>query len=227
MVMRTIQAERLVSQVAIFDPDWQDPDPTSHMWKSWVLPDEDISHLVAEKYLLPAGCQVSYDMIWARWDMRAVHENQPVISDIETSDNLIDQDFIAEAVSCSERSPDWWRNVGAVMVSANGNKIAVACNTHMPNEYDTYIFGDPSLNRDAGQVGKSCAIHAEASVITLCAKHGHALKGSKIYVSTFPCEGCARLIVSSGITEVYFSHGYSSLNAQEVLRANGVRMIHL
>lgn len=226
MTMRMIASEHMVERVDIFRPE-EHVTPSSFAGRDWVLPDEDISHLVAEKYLLPAGCDVVYEMIWARWDMTAVHKMQPVISDVEISTDEFDVKFLRKVHAYAEHSPDWWRRVGAAAVSKDGKLLATACNTHLPNEYETYIFGDPSLNRDAGQEGKSCALHAEDAVITQCARYGLAVEGGKMYVSTFPCESCARKIGFSGIRTVYFCDGYSSLNAQEVLRSRGVRIVQV
>ncbi|MFY9493418.1 MAG: deaminase [Minisyncoccia bacterium] len=229
LVARMIFSERLVRQVRVFIPGWKDhhPNLSSPIWKSWILPDEDVSHLFAEKYLSPAGCSFTFEMIWARYDMEAVTRNQPVIPDFEISSSEFDQELMKRAIEISERSPDWWRTIGALAVSPDGRVLAVACNTHLPNEYETYIFGDPGLNRDAGKAGKYTSIHAEEAVITRCARHGLALEGSHLYVTTFPCERCARQVAQAGVSRVFFRDGFSSLNAQDVLRVNNVKIIQV
>lgn len=223
MVARLILNEGLAQRVSFFNPKQFKADSQ----KVWFMPDEDISHLLAEKYFSQFGCEIRYEMIWSRWDMRAVQAVQPVISDIEVSFDTLDLSFLHEIKDFADRGPDWWRRVGAAAVSAQGTRLVIARNTHMPNEYETYIFGDPSINRDAGQLGKSCVLHAEQAVISECARFGYALEGGKILVSTFPCELCAREIAFSGIREVYFLEGYSSLNAQETLRSRGIRIVRV
>ncbi len=194
----------------------------------FVLPDEDVSHLFADKYLYPADCKATFEMIWARYDMTAVIRDQPVIPDVEVSCSDFDARFMDRALRLSKKSPDWWRQIGAVAVSSDGEFVAAAHNTHMPNEYETYIFGDPGLNRDAGQPGKYTALHAEAAVVARCARFKEfSLSGASLYVTTFPCEGCAHLIVASGITKVFFREGFSSLNAQDTLRTHGVEIVQL
>ena len=230
MVARMISLEGLVRLARIFIPGWEDcsPDPSSLVWRTWVLPDEDISHIFAEKYLMPEGCHTSFEMIWARYDMLAVTRNQPVIPDVEISFSEFDQDLMKMAVEISKRSPDWWRTIGALAVLWNGQIIPAFCNSHMPNEYETYIFGDPGINRDAGQEGKYTSMHAEEAVITHCSRHlGLALDGAHLYVTTFPCEKCARQIVRAGVTRLYFKDGFSSLNAQDDLRVGGVKIIQV
>jgi dCMP deaminase len=229
MVAKMIEAAGVVQSVMLFDPEDDDPqlNHSSGIWHNWIVADEDISRLVSEKYLVPANCSVVYESIWARWDMQAVHQSQPVIADVDISADEFDVDIMKKLRILSDQSPDWWRRVAAGIVNADGRVIATAYNTHMPNEYETYIFGDPALNRDAGEKGKSCVIHAEQAAIIDCARLGFALLGAKIYVTTFPCEMCAREIAHSGIREVYFAEGYSSLNAQEVLRSRGVRIVQV
>ncbi len=226
-MLRMISSLNLVRKVRIFNPLFPGLDSSPHAEECIILPDEDISHLLAEKYLLPAECNVAYEMIWARWDMTAILQNQPVIPHVEISTDQFDVEFLSELKKFSGRSPDWWRRVAAAAISRDGKVLATACNTHMPNEYETYIFGDPSINRDAGQMGKSCVIHAEQSVIIKCARYGHALEGATLYVTTFPCEMCAREISASGVHTVYFSEGFSSLNAQEVFKTHGVKLIQV
>jgi dCMP deaminase len=227
IVLRTIEAERLVRAVWPFGSEISDVDLSSDTWNHWVLPDEDISHLVADKYLVPAGCKVTYEMIWARWDMKAVFSEQPVMPDVEISVDELDREFINRAQVASERSPDWWRRVGAFVADADGNPLAIAYNTHMPNEYETYIFSDPAINRDAGQAGKSIALHAEDGAITDCARYGRAVDGGKIYVTTFPCKPCAGKIVRSGIRTVYFREGYSTLDAISDFHTHGVKVVQV
>lgn len=228
LLARAINGLGLMRDASVFAPHFgSEVDPRTPAWKNWILPDEDISHLLAEKYLVPAGCNVKYEMIWARWDMSAVISEQPVLPDMDISLEEFDREVLRDAGKLAQHSPDWWRQVGAVAFAMEGNRLAAAFNTHMPNEYETYIFGDPSTNRDAGKKGKSCALHAEAAVIAECARSGLRLCCGKIYVTTFPCEGCAAMIAATEISTVYFSEGYSSLNAQDIFRARGIKMVQV
>jgi len=230
MIARFLEQEKAalgLRRVWIFAPEWQEPDLRSVVWKRWVAADEDISHLVAEKHLLPAGCDVSFEMTWARYDMQAVLARQEPIPDAEITSDELALVILKDLQTLSERSPDWWRRVAAAAVNRQGRKLAVAYNMHMPNEYETYAFGDPAINREAGQTGKSCACHAEMGVIAECARQGYVLDGGKIYVTTFPCEVCAGIIARAGVKEVYFLEGYSSLNALDVFRTSKVKLIQV
>lgn len=51
-------------------------------------------------------------------------------------------------------------------------------------------------------------VHAEMHAISQAVVSGRSLKGSTLYSTTFPCHGCARHIISSGISEVVFIEPY-------------------
>jgi cytidine deaminase len=51
-------------------------------------------------------------------------------------------------------------------------------------------------------------VHAEMAAITDAARRGVSVGGAELYTSTFPCHECARHIVSSGITKVYYIEPY-------------------
>ncbi len=224
----SIRFNGLIREVAIFNPENWDPRLAKDSgWKDWVLPDEDISHEVAERYLKPIGASCLFEEIWARWDMTAVQKMQPVIPDVIVSESEFDQVRMRLAECRKTDSPDWWRQIGAVLFDAGGEPISSACNLHMPNEYETYIFGDPRLNVDAGQIGKYTSLHAEKAVIVLAARLGRPTNGGSMYVTVFPCEDCAREIAFAGISKVFFREGYSALNAREVFRSWGVEVVQV
>ncbi|GFO59105.1 deoxycytidylate deaminase [Geomonas silvestris] len=52
------------------------------------------------------------------------------------------------------------------------------------------------------------AVHAEMDAITSAARKGVSLREGTIYVTTFPCHNCAKHIVSSGLTTVYYVEPY-------------------
>jgi deoxycytidylate deaminase len=149
-----------------------------------------------------------------------------VVPNVRISSLEFDQNYMQRAVTVSGKSPDWWRQVGAVLV-CNDGFVVTACNIHMQTEYEVYMFGDPRSNYERGQLGKYTALHAEQGVITACAASPHSTQGSSLYVTTFPCENCAREIAACGVARVFFREGYSALNAQEVLQSRGIEIIQV
>jgi len=53
------------------------------------------------------------------------------------------------------------------------------------------------------------AVHAEAAAICDAARRGVSISAASMYVTTFPCHLCARLIVAAGITRVVFIEPYT------------------
>lgn len=189
-----------------------------------ILPSEDISMLFSEEVLWPLGVKrTNFEYIWARWDMTAVKKQSPILSDVEISSDRVDILRIELAKNISGMSPDWWRCVGAA-VFREDQILASSYNEHFPTEYEAGAKGDPRSNVDAGQIGHYLSLHAEKGVIAECAKRGLSTRDSSIYVTIFPCEDCARMIVASGMSELFFLEGYSVLNAQEVLKNRGVKI---
>src|SRR5690606_10170342 len=127
----------------------------------------------------------------------------------------------------ANKSSDWWRRVGAAIVK-DGGILVSAYNKHLPTEHTPYVNGDPRNAFSKGvNIELSSAIHAEALAISEMAKKGIPLEGTSMYVSTFPCPVCAKLIASSGIKKVYYYEGYSMLDGEDVLRSKGVEIIRV
>lgn len=51
-------------------------------------------------------------------------------------------------------------------------------------------------------------VHAEANCIAFAAKHGVSTGGGTMYSTHSPCHECAKLIVSAGIVEFYYTTEY-------------------
>lgn len=56
----------------------------------------------------------------------------------------------------------------------------------------------------------SLALHAEQNAILYAIKNGSKLDGATLYTTLSPCISCARIILSSGIKEVYFQKSYAA-----------------
>jgi dCMP deaminase len=132
---------------------------------------------------------------------------------------------MSRATEAGARSPDWWRQVGAVAVR-DGEILDVAHNEHRPTAYTPYVDGDPRNDFQRGvRTDLSTAIHAEALLVARAAATGRSLAGADLYVSTFPCPPCARLIAESGFRRVYFAGPYAVLDGDAILRSAGVDLI--
>jgi dCMP deaminase len=137
----------------------------------------------------------------------------------------VDKDLLRAALGEAGRSSDWWRQVGAVAVR-DGVVLDVTHNEHRPTEYSPYVNGDPRNDFRRGvHLELSTAIHAEALLVARAARQGRSLHGADLYVSTFPCPGCARLIAEAGFRRCLFAGPYAVLDGEQVLRAAGVVLV--
>ncbi|WP_410219639.1 deoxycytidylate deaminase [Pedobacter sp.] len=56
----------------------------------------------------------------------------------------------------------------------------------------------------------SLALHAEENAILYAVKNGSKIEGATLYTTLSPCIACARLILSSGISQVYYRDSYAA-----------------
>ena len=190
-----------------------------------VLPDEDITRNLAAVHQLRDGRELVFDKTFLRWDRDWSQAHRPVGFDGEVAVGDLPPRMLARARELAGHSSDWWRQVGAI--AARGDRVlAVAWNHHQPSEYAPYIDGDPRDSFSRGVRGDlSTAMHAEASIVAQAAREGFSLSGADLFVTTFPCPACARLVAEAGFRRCYFAGPYSVLDGDEVLRAAGVELL--
>ena len=62
-------------------------------------------------------------------------------------------------------------------------------------------------------------LHAEQNAISFAVKNGINLTGADIYVTTFPCHDCLKLIKACGIYKIYYKDSYDREMNSESERA--------
>ena len=134
-----------------------------------------------------------------------------------------DEYFMGVAILAAQRSKDPNTQVGACIVS-NDNKILSIGYNGMPLNCSDDDF---TWERDTADDNKYFyTVHSELNAILNY--RGGSLEGSKIYVTLFPCNECAKAIIQAGIkTIIYKEDKYSdspSVRASKrMLNAAGVR----
>src|SRR6056297_989952 len=115
---------------------------------SIIMPNEDISLWVADKYL--SNAEIIFDNVFLRWDKnRSVLEKTPDYDRAASNDGFIGE-IMKKLDDTASRSPDWWRQVAAAVV--RGRVIENnAYNMHHPTPFSLYALGDPRSNFDAGE----------------------------------------------------------------------------
>lgn len=187
-----------------------------------IMPDEEITHALAARYALT---DVTFERTFLRWDRGWSQPRRPVGYDGTVASDALSQRLIGEVTEAARHSSDWWRQVGAAVVR-DGTVLDVAYNRHQPTEYAPYLHGDPRNDFSRGvRTDLSTATHAEAALVGRAARDGTALAGADLYVSTFPCPACARLIAESGIRRCFFAGPYAVLDGEDILRAAAVELI--
>lgn len=74
-----------------------------------------------------------------------------------------------------------------------------------------------------GKFSNDNELHAEQNAILFAAKNGIATAGSTLYVTVSPCIHCAKVIVTAGITRVFFKILYDrSQEGIVFLQKNGI-----
>lgn len=192
----------------------------------FVLPSEDISEAVAEEYLDEAvnTGRVNYSPIFLRWDKKTATETKIPSFEQEVTVDEAAQKLFAAAYEAAGKSSDWWRHVGAV-VTKDGKPLLTAFNQHKPSEQQHYFDGDARALFSAGeQIELTSAIHAEASLIGHAARAVFALEGCELYVTTFPCPPCAKLVAAAGIKKLYFAEGYALFDGEVILKAANIEV---
>jgi dCMP deaminase len=190
-----------------------------------VLPDEELMRDLVARYALDRGRVLHYERTFLRWDRSWSMAQRPADYDGTVAVDELSRHLLGRAAEAAELSSDWWRQVGAVAVR-DGEILDVQHNQHRPTDYTPYIDGDPRNDFGRGvRIDLSTAIHAEAILVARAARSGLALAGADLYLTTFPCPACARLIAEAGFRRCLFAGPYAMLDGDRILRSAGVEMV--
>ena len=133
-----------------------------------------------------------------------------------------DQYFMGVAKLSSFRSKDPSTQVGACIINPDKRIVGIGYNG-LPQGCNDEEY--PWANEgDFVNTKYPYVVHAEANAILNATTN---LKGSSIYVTLFPCNECAKLIIQSGIKQiVYVSDKYAHLDSTKaskiMLKAAGI-----
>ncbi|ASW57098.1 deaminase [Plantactinospora sp. KBS50] len=190
-----------------------------------VVPDEELLRDLVSRHGLAEGRTVRYERTFLRWDRPWSQAQRPAGYDGRVAVDELSVRLTRRAAEAAAHSSDWWRQVGAV-AARDGEILDVAYNRHLPTEYAPYLDGDPRNEFRRGvRADLSTAIHAEALLVARAARTGVALAGADLYVSTFPCPACARLVAEAGFRSCHFAGPYALLDGDGILRSAGVELI--
>lgn len=136
-----------------------------------------------------------------------------------------DEYFMSSAILTSLRSKDPNTQVGCCIVNEDNVVLSQGYNGTPVGWKD----GDFPWAREGEALNTKYpyVVHSEANAITHCVGQGMSLKDSRIYVTLFPCDECAKLIAQSGIKKVvYLSDKYKgtegNLAAKKIFEMCGI-----
>ena len=118
----------------------------------------------------------------------------------------------------SKRSPCERLKVGCVLVKEN-RIISQGYNGFLPG------FPHESIVRNNHE---QATIHAEQNALCDCAKRGVSCNESIAYITHYPCVICTRLLLASGITQIYYINDYNNDELVEYfMKQKNIQMIKL
>lgn len=136
-----------------------------------------------------------------------------------------DEYFMGIAYLSAMRSKDPSTQVGACIVSRE-NKILSMGYNGFPKGCDDDEF---PWDREGGVYDSKYAYVTHSELNAILNYRGGSLDGTKLYVTLFPCNECAKAIIQAGIAElVYADDKYNgtpaNLASRRMLKAAGVKM---
>jgi dCMP deaminase len=110
--------------------------------------------------------------------------------------------FMAIAHEVSSRSTCDRKHVGCV-ITIDRRIVATGFNGSVPGMPHCDDVGHDMVNGHCVRT-----VHAEANAVVQAARFGVKLEGAKVYVNTFPCWPCFKLLAAVNVMAVYFDDLY-------------------
>ncbi len=135
-----------------------------------------------------------------------------------------DEYFMGIAILSGERSKDPNTQVGACIVGEDNRILSVGYNG-FPNGCSDELF---PWAREGDELETKYPFVAHSELNAILNYRGGNLEGTKLYVSLFPCNECAKAIIQAGIkTVIYDSDKYDgtpgNIASKKMFDAAGVK----
>ena len=130
---------------------------------------------------------------------------------ISWNDYFMSIALLVSCRSCCERL-----HVGCVIVNKDNHIVSVG--------YNGFLAGTPhkSRIRDNHEQG---TIHAEQNAITYAAKFGVSVNNCIAYITHYPCINCTKILISSGIKQIYYHEDYKNdILVEEILSDSQIKI---
>jgi dCMP deaminase len=115
--------------------------------------------------------------------------------------------------------------VGAVVIR-DGRCVSWGYNGAPPGlphcEQNNHGYGWDEIS-----TGCKNATHAEVNALAFAARQGISTDGADCFVTTSPCDVCARLLIAAGISNVFYDNEYRDPAGRELLGEAGVTCLRI
>lgn len=138
-----------------------------------------------------------------------------------------DEYFMKLAEDVSTRST-CRRHVGAVITK---NNVIVSTGYNGSPKGLTHCSENGGCIREknnvpSGTMQEFCrAVHAEQNAIIQAAVNGTSIKGGTIYINTYPCSICTRMLINAEIKRIVYNSDYSDELSKEMLDESGIEVV--
>lgn len=139
-----------------------------------------------------------------------------------------DYRYIGLAHHIAEWSSCLSRKVGA-LITVNRRIVATGYNGAPAGVKSCRELGF-CLRKDSksGENLDTClAAHAEQNCLIQASKTNISVDGGNIYITTYPCSTCMKLIINAGIKKVFYSQAYNSPLTERLAKEAGVELIQI
>ncbi|HPE14586.1 MAG TPA: cytidine/deoxycytidylate deaminase family protein [Bacilli bacterium] len=138
-----------------------------------------------------------------------------------------DEYFMKLAEDVSTRST-CRRHVGAVITK---NNVIVSTGYNGSPKGLTHCSENGGCIREknnvpSGTMQEFCrAVHAEQNAIIQAAVNGTSIKGGTIYINTYPCSICTRMLINAEIKRIVYNSDYSDELSKKMLDESGIEVV--
>ena len=142
-------------------------------------------------------------------------------------DRLSWEEYFMDIAHNVSRRSTCRRKVGAVITK---NNIIVSTGYNGSPKGTTHCLEQGGCMREINKIPSGTrqefcrAVHAEQNAIIQAAVYGHAIKDGTLYVNTYPCSICARMLINAEIKEIVYDSDYEDDLAKELLKEAKVRV---
>lgn len=141
----------------------------------------------------------------------------------------IEEVYMEIAYSVAKLSYAQRRQVGCVIVK--DHQIVSFGYNGTPSGFDNSCEDTTTCSIECGCGGcetsttKKEVLHAESNALTKIAKSTLSSEGADLYTTTSPCFECAKLIIQSGIKQVFYNETYRDMSGVDLLEQANINVI--